>query len=53
MADQTLHLTDATFDSELGKHKEVMMVDFWRSGAPPAAPSPRRWKNWRVSRPVR
>ncbi len=29
MADQALHLTEATFDSELGKHKEVMMVDFW------------------------
>jgi thioredoxin len=29
MADQALHLTEATFDTELGKHKEVLMVDFW------------------------
>ena len=35
MADQTLHLTDATFDSELGKHKEVMMVDFWAEWCAP------------------
>jgi thioredoxin 1 len=35
MADQTLHLTDATFDSELGKHKEVLMVDFWAEWCAP------------------
>ena len=35
MADQTLHLTDTTFDSELGKHKEVMMVDFWAEWCAP------------------
>jgi thioredoxin 1 len=29
MADATLHLTEATFDAELGKHPEVVMVDFW------------------------
>ena len=29
MADQVLHLTEATFDTELGKHKEVLIVDFW------------------------
>ena len=29
MADQALHLTEATFDPELGKHKEVLIVDFW------------------------
>jgi thioredoxin 1 len=29
MADQALHLTEATFDTELGKHKDVLMVDFW------------------------
>jgi thioredoxin 1 len=29
MADSALHLTEATFDAELGKHKEVVMVDFW------------------------
>jgi thioredoxin 1 len=29
MADSALHLTEATFDAELGKHNEVVMVDFW------------------------
>src|SRR5215470_10154097 len=29
MADTTLHLTDTSFDTEIGKHKEVLMVDFW------------------------
>jgi thioredoxin 1 len=29
MADTALHLTEATFDAELGKHQEVLMVDFW------------------------
>jgi thioredoxin 1 len=29
MADQALHLTEATFDTELGKHKDVLLVDFW------------------------
>ena len=29
MADAALHLTEATFDTELGKHQEVVMVDFW------------------------
>ncbi len=24
-----LHLTEATFDAEVGKHQELMMVDFW------------------------
>src|SRR5215467_1813429 len=28
MADTTLHLTDTSFDTEIGKHKEVLMVDF-------------------------
>ena len=29
MAETTLHLTEASFDAEIGKHKEVLMVDFW------------------------
>jgi thioredoxin 1 len=29
MADTALHLTEASFDTELGKHTEVLMVDFW------------------------
>ena len=29
MADTTLHLTDTSFDTEIRKHKEVLMVDFW------------------------
>ena len=28
MADTTLHLTEQSFDDEIGKHKEVLMVDF-------------------------
>ena len=35
MSDQALHLTEGTFDSELGKHKEVMMVDFWAEWCAP------------------
>jgi thioredoxin 1 len=29
MADTALHLTEASFDAELTKHKEILMVDFW------------------------
>ena len=29
MADTTLHLTEDTFDAEMGKHEELLMVDFW------------------------
>jgi hypothetical protein len=29
MADSALHLTEANFDAEVGKHAEVLMVDFW------------------------
>ena len=29
MAESTLHLTETSFDAELGKHRELMMVDFW------------------------
>src|SRR6266542_695796 len=35
MADTALHLTEATFDAELGKHKEVIMVDFWAEWCAP------------------
>ena len=35
MSDQALHLTEGTFDSELGKRKEVMMVDFWAEWCAP------------------
>jgi len=29
MADSHLHLSEATFDEEIKKHDEVLMVDFW------------------------
>jgi thioredoxin 1 len=29
MSDSAVHLTEATFDSELAKHSGVLMVDFW------------------------
>ena len=35
MSDQALHLTEGTFDTELGKHKEVMLVDFWAEWCAP------------------
>ena len=35
MADTTLHLTDTSFDTEIGKHKEVLMVDFWAEWCQP------------------
>lgn len=35
MADTALHLTEANFDVELGKHKEVLMVDFWAEWCAP------------------
>ena len=35
MADTALHLTEATFDAELGKHPEVLMVDFWAEWCAP------------------
>ena len=35
MADTALHLTEATFDDEVGKHKEVLMVDFWAEWCAP------------------
>ncbi len=35
MAEGTLNLSEATFDTELGKHKEVLMVDFWAEWCAP------------------
>jgi thiol-disulfide isomerase/thioredoxin len=35
MAETTLHLTEASFDAEIGKHKEVLMVDFWAEWCQP------------------
>ena len=35
MADAALHLTEASFDSELEKHQEVLMVDFWAEWCAP------------------
>ena len=35
MADNALHLTETSFDAEVGKHKEVLMVDFWAEWCAP------------------
>ena len=35
MADTVLHLTETTFDAEMGKHHEVLMVDFWAEWCAP------------------
>jgi thioredoxin 1 len=35
MADTALHLTEASFDAELGKHPEALMVDFWAEWCAP------------------
>lgn len=35
MAETTLHLTEESFDAEIGKHKEVLMVDFWAEWCQP------------------
>jgi thioredoxin 1 len=35
MADTALHLTEANFDTELGSHKEILMVDFWAEWCAP------------------
>src|ERR1041385_2670814 len=35
MADSILHLSEATFDAEVKKHPEVLMVDFWAEWCAP------------------
>jgi thioredoxin 1 len=35
MADAALHLTEATFDQELAKHPETLLVDFWAEWCAP------------------
>lgn len=35
MAETTLQLTESSFDDEIGKHKEVLMVDFWAEWCQP------------------
>jgi thioredoxin len=35
MADETLHLSESTFDTEVKKHQEVLMVDFWAEWCAP------------------
>jgi thioredoxin 1 len=35
MAETILHLTESSFDTEIGKHKEVLMVDFWAEWCQP------------------
>ena len=35
MSNSALHLTDATFDEEMGKHPELLMVDFWAEWCAP------------------
>jgi len=35
MADTALHLTETSFDDEVAKHKEVLMVDFWAEWCAP------------------
>jgi thioredoxin len=35
MTDTPLHLDEASFDAEVGKHKELLMVDFWAEWCAP------------------
>ncbi|HEX9420893.1 MAG TPA: thioredoxin [Methylomirabilota bacterium] len=35
MAETILHLTESSFDEEIGKHKEVLMVYFWAEWCQP------------------
>jgi thioredoxin 1 len=34
-ATETVHLTEASFDAEVSKHKELLMVDFWAEWCAP------------------
>ena len=35
MSETILHLTESSFDAEIAKHKEVLMVDFWAEWCQP------------------
>ena len=35
MAETTLHLTESSFDAEIGRHKEVLIVYFWAEWCQP------------------
>jgi thioredoxin len=35
MAETIVHLTESSFDAEIGKHKEVVMVYFWAEWCQP------------------
>ncbi|HET8578761.1 MAG TPA: thioredoxin [Methylomirabilota bacterium] len=35
MADTALHLTETTFDEEVARHQNVLMVDFWAEWCAP------------------
>lgn len=35
MAETALHLTEATFDQELARHPELLLVDFWAEWCAP------------------
>ncbi len=35
MSDDVLHLTEATFDTEIATHPELLMVDFWAEWCAP------------------
>ena len=35
MSDAVLHMTEATFDEELARHPEILIVDFWAEWCAP------------------